>query len=115
VGWNGLVKKYLIYGQRRDTFPDPSLRIFNVVGLSYGFMTDAAYVIDFNTGAEFMLTATIYVNENDILGDGKYEYYQLGMPFLRDLGLGILKMERKRERKYISNFKEFRFNYNEPD
>lgn len=110
-GYFDAIKKYLIYGQKRDTMVDKELRIFNIVGFSYGFLVDVAYVIDFKTGAEFMLAATIYSNESEILNWNKYEYYTVGMPFMKKLGLDFLLYEQLRERKHKADFSKFRFDY----
>ena len=69
------------------------------MGNAYGFLTDAAYVVDFKNGVEFLLAATIHVNENQIFNDGIYEYDQTGYPFLAQLGQTIYVHELKRTRK----------------
>jgi hypothetical protein len=99
-----LYKKYLYYGGERGINPDSNIRSFNIVGQAYGFTTDAAYIVDFKNKIEFILSATIYTNENEILNDGKYEYAQVAMPFLKTLGEQIYKQELKtkpKENRYI--------------
>lgn len=76
----------------------PELRVFNKVGEAYGFLTDAAYAVDFAHGVEFLLAATVYVNDNGTFNDDQYEYEELGMPFLRALGEAIYAYERRRVR-----------------
>lgn len=44
------------------------------LGLSYGFASETALLQIPNTDQYFMLTASIYVNENDTVNDGIYEY-----------------------------------------
>ncbi|MBI3233836.1 MAG: hypothetical protein HYZ42_07305, partial [Bacteroidetes bacterium] len=88
-----------------------SIRIFNIVGFSYGFLVDCAYIIDFETGTEFMLAATIYSNESEILNWNKYEYYTVGMPFLKKLGQDFLKLERERPKVYLPDLSQFIFDY----
>ena len=51
---------------------------FNKVGLAYGYVTDNAYIVDFEHGVEFLLTAVVLVNENGIFNDGAYEYDEVG-------------------------------------
>lgn len=87
------------------------LRIFNKVGWAYGFLTDAAYVVDFDNQVEFMLTATIYVNEDGVLNDGKYEYDEVGYPFLYELGQTIYRHELSRERIHKPDLSEFKVGY----
>lgn len=81
-----LYQKYIIYGQDKDTTVNKNLRIFNIVGFSYGFLVDVAYIIDLETNTEFMLSSTIYSNTTGVLNTGIYEYYTIGMPFLKRLG-----------------------------
>jgi hypothetical protein len=59
-----------------------------------------AYIIDFEKKIEFVLGAVIYVNENEILNDGLYEYETVGYPFMRDLGRVFYEYELKRPRAH---------------
>ncbi|HEV7230566.1 MAG TPA: serine hydrolase [Bacteroidia bacterium] len=104
-------KKYLIYGNNRDTLGSDSLRIFNIVGQSYGFMTDVAYVCDFKNKIEFMLSAVIYTNENEVINDNKYEYNTIALPWFSELGKAIYEYDRKRKREHSPDLNEFRFTY----
>lgn len=89
----------------------PYLRVFNKVGWSYGFLTDVSYVVDFKYKVEFMLAATVYVNSDEILNDGKYEYDSIGYPFLFQLGQTIYKYELNRKRNLAPDLKDFKINY----
>lgn len=93
----------------------PGVRVFNKVGWSYGFLTDVSYVADFQNGVEFMLAATLYVNEDDILNDGKYEYEQVGHPFLNQLGQTIYQYELQRNRKHKPDLSHFNIAYERRD
>jgi hypothetical protein len=84
-----------------------SVRIFNKPGWSYGFLTDAAYVIDSAKGIEFMLSAVIYVNRDGVLNDNRYEYETVGYPFFNELYRIISAYEAERKRKYPAGGKEF--------
>jgi len=64
--------------------------------MAYGQLTDNTYIINKNSGREFMLTATMYVNSSGILNDHVYDYYSVGMPFLRNLGLMFLDYNKNR-------------------
>jgi hypothetical protein len=101
-------KKYLMYGGSKKQMQPDSLRIFNVVGQSYGFVSDVAYVCDYNNKIEFMLSAVVYVNENEILNDNKYEYNTLGFPFMAELGKTIYQYDRSRKRKYSPDLSAFK-------
>lgn len=89
------------------TVPPPYIRVFNKTGWSYGFLTDAAYIVDFKNKVEFMLTGTIYVNSDGVLNDNKYEYEQIGYPFFKEAGNIIYQYELHRERKYAPDLKKF--------
>jgi hypothetical protein len=91
------------------------VRVFNKVGWSYGFLTDVSYVADFKNRVEFMLAATLYVNSDEILNDGKYEYKEIGHPFLYQLGQTIYNHELQRKRKYRPDLSAFRIAYERRD
>ncbi len=86
--------KYL-FGQT-DTIPS-HFKIYNKVGLAYGFASDCSYFEDSKNNIRFFLSAMIYTNENEILNDGKYEYYTIGIPFLRRLGQIVYQYELKKK------------------
>ncbi len=88
-----------------------NMRVFNKTGWSYGFLTDAAYIVDFEHNIEFMLTGTVYVNRDGILNDDKYEYEGEGYPFFRDAGNIIYQYELQRQRAYQPDLKAFRIDY----
>jgi hypothetical protein len=77
--------KFLIFGDTKDKI-DSTIKIYNKIGQAYGTLTDCAYIIDEKTGVEFMVTATLLVNKNKIFNDGIYEYEEIGIPFLAELG-----------------------------
>lgn len=89
------------------------IRVFNKVGWAYGFLTDVSYVIDVKNNIEYMLSATIYVNSDEVLNDSKYDYDEIGQPFMKQLGESIYKYEKKRTRKYIPNLSAFKINYDQ--
>jgi len=90
--------KFFLFGDRQDPMPS-DIRIFNKVGTSYGFLTDIAYVADLRNSVEFLLAATIYVNADGILNDNRYEYDDVGMPFLSKLGQAVHAYELQRPRR----------------
>ena len=93
-GW----AKFFMFGDNKEPMPD-HLRIFSKSGLAYGTLTDNAYIVDFENKVEFLLTAMIYVNENGIFNDGVYEYDEIGLPFLANLGRVVYEYELERERE----------------
>ena len=87
--------KFFIYGDKKGEMND-NIRISNKVGMAYGTLTDVAYVRDKINNIEFMLTATILVNDNKTFNDDIYEYESKGIPFLSALGRQVLKLERNK-------------------
>lgn len=100
--------KFFLFGDSKDEIP-PNIRIFNKVGFAYGYLTDCSYVVDFETGVEFFLTATIHMNENKIYNDGKYEY-DAGIEFLAELGREIYQFEKDRSRTGRADLSKYRPN-----
>jgi hypothetical protein len=86
--------KYL-FGQK-DTIP-AYFKIYNKVGLAHGFISDCSFFEDSKNGIRFALSAVMYVNEDGILNDGKYEYNSIGIPFLRRLGEIVYQYELKKK------------------
>ncbi|WP_431156894.1 serine hydrolase [Winogradskyella poriferorum] len=77
--------KFLIFGDTKAPIPD-SVKIYNKVGYAFGYLTDCAYIVNEKTNKEYIITATIHVNENKIFNDDNYEYESIGIPFLAELG-----------------------------
>lgn len=89
----------------------PNVRVFDKTGWAYGFLTDVAYIVDFENKVEFMLTATIYTNSDGILNDDNYDYESVGWPFLNQLGRTLLQYELERERQYSPDLSRFAMPY----
>ena len=102
--------KFFLYGDNQETVPD-NIRIFNKIGMAYGYLIDNAYVVDFENNVEFLLTAVIYVNDNQIFNDDQYEYEETGLPFLAELGRAVLAYEQQRERPHTPDLRKFRVEY----
>ena len=109
--WDAYVK-FLLYGSEKGTLPN-NIRIFNKVGDAYGFLTDVAYIVDFKTNTEFMLSATIYCNSDGIFNDDKYNYETIGFPFMKNLGQVIYKYELQRKKTHLPDLGKFKFDYND--
>ena len=75
--------KFFIYGDNDGMIND---NIYNKVGNAYGYSIDNAYIYDKNSDRHFVLTACIYTNANNILNDNNYEYNEIGIPFLAEIG-----------------------------
>jgi Beta-lactamase enzyme family len=91
------------------------IRVFNKVGWAYGFLTDVSYVADFKNQVEFMLTATIYANEDGVLNDNVYEYETVALPFLYRAGQDIYQYDLQRKRKFKPDLRNFKINYEKRD
>jgi hypothetical protein len=108
-------KKYFLLGNIHGITQNDSIRIFNVVGMSYGFLVDCAYIIDIKNNIEFFLTAAIYVNKNGVINDGSYEYKSIGFPFFSNFGKLIYEYEKSRKKTFLPNLKNSEFNINYKD
>lgn len=80
--------KFFLFGDTEARMPE-HFEIYNKVGYAYGTLTDCAYIKDTKNGVEFLLTATLLVNEDGIFNDDAYEYDDIGIPFLAALGEGL--------------------------
>ena len=107
--WDDYVK-FLMYGAEKTPMKE-GIRIFNKVGDAYGFLIDAAYIADFANNVEFMLSAVIHCNSDGIFNDDKYEYDEVGFPFMKHLGEVIYDLELKRKKNRVPDLSKFRFNY----
>jgi len=110
--WPAYVK-FLLAGSEKGDWFNPDVRIFNKVGNAYGHLIDAAYIVDFEKNIEFMLSAVIYCNSDEVLNDDQYDYDNLGFPFLKALGEVIYQHELSRERPRVPDLSRFKINYRE--
>jgi hypothetical protein len=110
--YNSYVKFFFKHGSHE--LPE-DLRVFNKVGWAYGFLTDVSYVADFKNKVEFMLSATVYVNSDGILNDDKYDYDDIGYPFLYQLGQTIYNYELKRSHPFKPDLSKFKIKYEHRD
>ncbi len=77
--------KFFIYGSSQKSAQE-NIKIYNKIGLAYGFLIDNALIENTLTGKRFLLSAVINVNENQIYNDDTYSYETIGLPFLARLG-----------------------------
>jgi len=83
--------KYILIGELTDSIIEK--RTFSKIAYSYGFTTETAYIpIDKDHG--FLLSMTIYTNENGILNDGKYEYTEIARPVFNRISEMILDLRK---------------------
>ena len=98
--------KFLMFGDSNKKIPN-HIRIYNKVGMAYGFLIDNAYIIDTKNKIEFFLTASVYSNDNQILNDNQYEYNELTLPFLAELGEKVYNYELSRKRNIVPDLSRF--------
>ena len=58
---------------------------YSKIGYSYGFITETAYVKDTISKSGFFLTISMYVNKNNTINDGRYQYGTVATPFMGTL------------------------------
>lgn len=103
--------KFLMYGSEKGTRIPPHIRIFNKIGVAYGYVTDNAYIVDFHNKVEFLLTATIATNSDGVFNDDTYDYEKTGYPFMEHLGRLFYEYELARPRKHQPDLEKFRLSY----
>jgi len=83
--------KFLLLGDSSDRAPD-RFTIHNKSGWAYGYLTDSAYIVDHERNREYIISASIHVNANQTFNDNVYEYEEIGVPFLAELGRQLVGM-----------------------
>ncbi len=102
--------KFMLYGSERGPLPK-NLRIFNKVGDAYGQLLDVAYVVDFEKKIEFFVSAVMYCNSDGVLNDDRYNYDDIGFPFMKNLGRVLYDYELARPKKNEPDLSGWLFNY----
>jgi hypothetical protein len=78
-----------------DTARYPAgVSVFGKSGMAYGSISEVAYVVDRDSGAEFMLAASILANADGIFNDDRYEYDTVAIPFMAAWARAVLEVER---------------------
>ncbi|HZH43842.1 MAG TPA: serine hydrolase [Lysobacter sp.] len=94
---DGYARWFFVGGSRERLAP--SITVFGKSGMAYGYLSEVAWVVDREQGAEFLLGASIYANRDGVLNDDRYDYERIGLPFLRAVGAAVLEMERELRRR----------------
>jgi hypothetical protein len=110
TSYNDAYVKFILFGSEPGILPK-NIRIFNKVGDAYGQMIDAAYVVDYEKKIEFIVSASIYCNKDEILNDDKYDYNSIGFPFMKNIGKALYNYELKRQRNYSPDLSGVTFTY----
>lgn len=74
-----------------------NLRIYNKVGLGFSYITETAYIVNFEEELEFLLSAVIFVPKDN---------YVTTLKFMQHLGLLVYEYEKGRFRKYPPKLSE---------
>lgn len=102
--------KFFKFGTDKSAIPT-RFRLFNKTGWSYGHLIDGGYFVDFETGVEFFVSAIVYVNEDQILNDDKYETDEIGLPFFAELGEYLYQRELKRKKQLMPDLSRVKISY----
>jgi len=103
--------KFMMMGAQKGEWPNKNIRIFNKVGDAYGFMIDVAYIVDFETKTEFMVSCSMLCNSDGIFNDDKYDYDTIGFPFMKNLGQVLYQYEKARVKKYLPDLGGLVYDY----
>ncbi|MGH8106583.1 MAG: hypothetical protein ACREO2_09705, partial [Arenimonas sp.] len=82
-------------GNKQDA-PE-GFRSYGKTGEAYGYLSDSSYLVDQGTGSECFLSTVIHCNPDGIYNDDKYDYEEIGLPFLAALGKSVLAFEASRK------------------
>jgi hypothetical protein len=99
--------KFLFYGGDSSAVINPDTRIFNKIGDSYGYDIDNAYIVNFKTKTEFLLSVVIQSNEDGIYNDNKYEYATICLPFMKNIAQLLYQYELIRPRKHPADLRKY--------
>ena len=86
--------RWFFVGDGDARYPD-GLSVSGKSGMAYGSLSEVAYVVDRDSGAECMLAASIRVNADGIYNDDRYEYDTVGIPFMAAWARAVLDVERE--------------------
>jgi hypothetical protein len=89
--------KFFVLGDSKEQAP-AGYRAYGKIGQAYGYLSDASYMVDSKTGTECFLSAVIHCNPDGIYNDDKYDYDEVGLPFLASLGKSVLAYEVARKK-----------------
>jgi len=65
---------------------DNSLRFYNKVGIAAGFISDVSYVVDETKGITYFLSGSMMAKKDEIMDNGKFNYYDIALPLFRKIG-----------------------------
>ena len=90
--YDGYAKFFVLGDTKQDA--QEGYRAYGKIGQAYGYLTDSSYMVDKSTGSECFLSAVIHCNPDGIYNDDKYDYEEIGLPFLAALGKSVLALNK---------------------
>lgn len=105
------IRKYFLVGGSDTTKLPSRIRIFNKVGLAYGYLVDCAYVVDFDLGVEFFVSAVLYVGSPPGGPSASGYNWQKGLYFFKELGWALYRYETARKRPRMPDLSSLRYDY----
>jgi hypothetical protein len=101
--------KYAIIGNNNELASSGRYRTFSKIGIAYGFVTESAYIVDFVNQKDFMFSVSLYVNADETLNDGTYEYEKIARPFIANFTRIIQeKLTKPTENSSLYSFEYFK-------
>lgn len=86
------------FGNGRRPLPD-NVTVWSKNAEAWGFLAETAYLVERDTGTEFLVSGVGYFNADGVLNDDAYDYEKVGYPFFEALGQVLLDAERARPRR----------------
>lgn len=85
--------RWFFVGDGTQRYPE-ALTVFGKSGMAYGSLSEVAWVVDRDSGAECLLAASVQCNADGIYNDDRYDYDDVGLPFLAAWSRAVLACER---------------------
>lgn len=89
--------KFFLHPASMNT-KDGGLRIYNKVGIAYGFICDVSFVDDPANDVQYFISAAMLAKKDNVMDNGKYNYNDLGIAVLRKIGAMIYAYERSQNK-----------------
>jgi hypothetical protein len=101
--------KYAIIGNNNELASSGRYRTFSKIGIAYGFVTESAYVVDFVNRKDFLFSVSLYVNTDETINDGTYEYEKIARPFIANFSRIIQEqLSKPMENSSLYSFEYFK-------
>ena len=109
--YHDAVRKYFLLGASDTARLPERIRIFNKVGMAYGYLVDCAYIVDYEVGVEFFVSAVLRV-DSPVPGPSAAGYnWSKGLYFFRELGWALYRYETTRKRPRHPDLSSLKYVY----